>query len=165
MKNMAKPCAPPSEYGAQSIAALRQCKKNPNLASWPSEQTSSQSCTEGNKSTKPIYARGTLRKGVALSLPRPVPMVCTTPPLSASASPPAPLPNPPCDASSDITLPEYYQTLKDLLELEEAGEPVVWPDGLTAGSAKCAISQKEEEMKAAYSVAQPSFPLANKLCS
>ena len=45
--------------------------------------------------------------------------------------------------------------------LEEAGEPVVWPDGLTAGSTKCAISQKEEEMKAAFSVAQPSFPLAN----
>ncbi len=161
MKGMPKPCAPPTEYGAQSIAALRQCKKPPNLTSWPSEQTGLQSDTGGNKCIKYKHSRGTFRSGISVSFPRPVPLVCSTPPPSVCASAPQPqLPIDPCRANCPIDLPEYYSTLSDLLELHDAGEPVVWPDGLTAGLAKCAINQKKEELQAELLVAQPQPPLS-----
>ncbi len=150
MKSMSKPCAPPTEYGAQSIAALRQCKLPPNLTSWPAEQTN-QSGTAGNKLHKFRHSRGTFRSGVALSIPRPVPRFCSpTPPSVTALEPTAP-----SGASCFPPLPEYYLTLIDLLALYEVGEPVVFPDGHTAVTAKSAITQKEKELHAETLVVQP----------
>ena len=42
-------------------------------------------------------------------------------------------------------LPSYLSNLQDLLELEELGEPVIWPDGLSAIQAKNLLKQHEEE--------------------
>ncbi len=36
IKLLSKQCGPPTEYGQQSLDALRQCKKPPNLDRWPS---------------------------------------------------------------------------------------------------------------------------------
>ncbi len=38
LRKLAKPCSPPSEYGVQSLKALRQGLKPPNFVHWPCDQ-------------------------------------------------------------------------------------------------------------------------------
>ena len=75
VKLVAKPCGPPTEYGLQSLLALRQCKKPPSLAAWPSDLGGE----ECKQALKRPFRRGTISKGILLRIKRPKPVLNPTP--------------------------------------------------------------------------------------
>ncbi len=137
MKNMSKPCMPPSEYGKQSLLALSKGQKPPNLDEWPSELTS----RSGNEGHRHCPSKSTPNRGIALSLPRHRP---TFPP------PPPPTPYipsvPSADAgSSEPKLPQFIEDLIDMVDLIASGEPVNLPNGHTVITANKLIGEEKHK--------------------
>ena len=84
--------------------------------------------------------RGTFSTGAGITIQRPVPRLSSTiATLPPSAPPPPQHPLRVRDPYS--SLPLFYQNLQDLVELEEAGEAVIWPPGLDRVSATVAIKE------------------------
>ncbi len=141
---MSRPCAPPTEYGKQSIAALKRCCKPPNLTDWPAELTES---GNARPAANLVPVKGPMGKGIVLSFVR-----------NRLAQAPAPKPagetqggllhtsGLPTKIDHTPSLPVYIQNLIELLELKEAGEPVVLPDGLTTFSAAQLIVEAKQEL-------------------
>ncbi len=75
-----------------------------------------------------------------ISIQRPVPLIRST---VATLPPPAPSPSlhPPRVVDPYSSLPQYYQNLQDLVELEEAGEAVIYPSGLNRVTALASINE------------------------
>ncbi len=71
-KLLAKQCGPPSEYGLQSLNALKQRKKPPNLLHWPSDPDH---WDEATPAPKLAFERGRKCRGIALSIKRPKPRI------------------------------------------------------------------------------------------
>ncbi len=137
MKLMAKSCGPPTEYGLQSLLALRQCKKTPSLTAWPSDLVGEE-CKQAPKSS---FRRGAISKGILLRIKRPKPVLNPTPLSSTVTSTMTAIPL----KRNKPILSEYHSNLQELLELHEFGEPVIWPDGLSAEDAKQLIKQQLKE--------------------
>ncbi len=62
LKLLSHQCGPPTEYGQQSLDALRQCKKPPNLDRWPSDPELGDDVTTPNSKLS-HQSRGRNRKG------------------------------------------------------------------------------------------------------
>ncbi len=119
------------------LPSLRKCRKPPNLPDWPSDLLG-----EGSKpATKSSFVRGTLSKGILLRVKRPKPVLSPTPLSSTVTATITSIPH----MKSKPVLSDYHSNLQDLLELHEIGEPVIWPDGLSAKDAKELIKQQLDE--------------------
>ncbi len=55
--------------------------------------------------------------------------------------------NEPKRKKTKIILPDYLSNLQDLMELEDYGEKVIWPDGLCASQARALIKEYEAKWK------------------
>ena len=133
LKHLGAPCEPPNVYGLASLKALRNGLLPPNLTQWPDE---------GMDSADPVPRGGTKRvcdfaapKFIRFRRPRPI-VVGKDPyhslsPGTTPYTPTSPLPS--IEVIRDI---EYDHILRDLLELYDAGEKVIWPGAHNALSAK-----------------------------
>ncbi len=131
--------------------ALRQCKRPPNLDAWPSDLVGE----EGKQPPKLPFRRGIVNKGIVLTIKRPQPV---TNPLFCPL-PITPMPKVIPNYTRKRKLPvlsNYFSNLQELLELEECGEPVSWPDGLSAIEAKKMIRQHISERESSLTEEEPA---------
>ena len=84
--------------------------------------------------------RGTFSTGAGITIQRPVPYLSSTIATLPPSAPP-PLQHPLRARDPYSSLPLFNQNLQDLVELEEAGEAVIWPSGLDRISATVAIKE------------------------
>ncbi len=149
---LSHPCDPPSDFGLATLKAINSGRLPPNVTHWPDEAVLSRQAP-------------TRRRGVPTPPPRPAKGLRTNPPLGgafACSVPPPPLPSP--------TLPQplplhpqqvFLDNLQDLLDLQDAAESVIWPEGFNTLIARQSISLGQLPPAPISTVGTPPTPLAS----
>ncbi len=130
-QHLSRQCVPPTQYGLASLKAIRDGRLPPNLPEWPEDE---------GLIDRPLCQQSKPSKSFqGLRIKRPVSIFSTPAAEEVRASP---LPTVPSTPSTNVilVLPDYLKNIQDLIDLHNAGEPVIWPAGLSALTASTAIS-------------------------
>ncbi len=133
--NLSAPCAPPTIYGLASLNALKEGRRPPNLEQWPGEEPHiAGSATIARKSSTQSKGSGgpTVPRPKARGIGNAFAMQVQHQPPSSDSLVGAPIAHPLFASPQQA----FFLNLQDLIDLEEAGERVAWPSGMSATIAR-----------------------------
>ena len=170
LKNMVLPCSPPTDYGQQSLDAIKSGTLPPNLTHWPSHPPPVAAIDSHDGGTaKPMSSAKRIKSQHAAPTPLGDAFACREADFVLQSGVSSSSESRPAMSAAERALPPYISNLFELSSLESSGIQVIWPDGLNTSSAhqlifdffEPMISREENWLAHGGAISPVSMGLAN----